>query len=65
MVTTMSDAAFAKELGVAVDEYTAFCSAWRAQQDSAAAAAGGDDLRLSIPWLPEGFDIASHLVDDA
>ena len=65
MVTTSSDAAFAKQLGVELAEYLDFLEAQR----GAAAADDSDDAQrtagnLNISWLPEGFDLTKALLDD-
>ena len=75
MVTTISDAAFAAQLGVDLPEYLAFRSAWLDRQGAGGAgggaagkgagAAGGGEGALNIPWLPEGFDLEGLLAADA
>ena len=57
MVTTVSDATFAKQLGVDAADYATFRKAF----------GGGEATKmtgLNIPWLPEGFDLSAALLDD-
>ena len=64
MVTTISDSAFAEQLGTEPSEYAAFRDAWLARRpkDANARSDGVGELELTIPWLPDGFDLAKHLL---
>ncbi|KAL1493520.1 hypothetical protein AB1Y20_017223 [Prymnesium parvum] len=55
-VSTMTDAAFCKQIGEDPAAYARFYAAWR--RDDALAP------KLNISWLPEGMDLASLLLDD-
>ena len=47
----LSDGGFAKRMGLGVEEYVEFSRAYRERLQQNASA-------LSVPWLPEGMDLA-------
>jgi len=56
-VTSLSDAAFAKHVGVSTDAYEIFKAQYPRQHRKPSTAA------LNIPWLPEGMDLSAMLYE--
>jgi hypothetical protein len=67
-VTTMPDAAFAQHMGASADEYAQFKAAWIAASAPKKPAVSipwlPEGFDLDIAWLPDGFDLAGRILDD-
>ena len=56
-VTSLSDAAFAKHVGVSADAYEIFKAQYLRQHQKPSTAV------LNIPWLPDGMDLSAMLYE--
>ena len=57
-ITTVSDAAFAKQMGASKDEYDAFKEAWSSRGNRSS------DSGLAVSWLPDGMDLEALILQD-